>query len=323
MRSTKKILIIGDLILDVFHHGTYIGQSLSHAKTPVALSRSSTYTWGGAGFVVRNMLALGGKISFISALGNDDFAERANRFTHPNLKKLFLHIPRKPTTVKQRFWIGEKSLLGWHQFDNSFLSETFARTLLARVRAELPSVNKVVIADYRHGLLSPTLAKKIVDECAHLHVPLYVDSQISYDNTGNHIWYKGASLFCLNQKEARSIDPRFNQNKPETSLLRLQKMLGAQDIVIKLGAQGSIALIGDEYVKTVAHKVREVDSTGAGDAFIAALALGEAPPTREDLERANLWAALSTTKIGTVISLTSEFKAHLKKHRSRRHLTIS
>lgn len=314
MRATKKVLVVGDLILDVYHHGKHIGQSLSHAGTPVGLSQSSVYTWGGAGFVVRNLLALGGKVSFISAIGKDDFAERANRFTHPNLKKLFLHIPNKPTTVKQRFWMGEKSFLGWHQFDNSFLSDTFARTLLARVRAELPSVSKVVIADYRHGLLSPALVKKILKECARREVPVYVDSQISYSHTGNHIWYKGAFLFCLNAKEAHSVDSKFNEKKPEASLRRLQKMLRAHHVVVKLGAQGSITLIGDEYVKTVAHKVREVDSTGAGDAFIAALALGEAPPTREDLERANIWAALSTTKIGTTISPLSEFKTHLKKY---------
>ena len=315
MRAPKKILVIGDLILDVFHHGIHIGQSLSHAQTPVALDQSSTYTWGGAGFLVRNILALGGKVSFISSLGVDDFTEQANRFEHPRLKKLFLKTPNKPTIVKQRFWMGKKNMLGWHRFNNTFISHALSHVLLARVRAELPSVSKVVIADYRHGLLSPALAKEIVEECAHRQTPLYVDSQVSYNNTGNHMWYKEASLFCLNTKEAQSIDPRFNPKKPETSLLRLQKTLHAQNIVIKLGAQGSIALIGEKYIKTDAHAVREMDSTGAGDAFIGALALGESSPTREDLERANIWAALSTTHIGTVLPSLSEFKTHLKKRR--------
>ena len=315
MHAPKKILVVGDLILDVFHHGVFIGKSLSHAQTPVALAQSSVYTWGGAGFLVRNILALGGKVSFISALGTDEFAKRANRFTHPRLKKLFLKIPHKPTTVKQRFWIGEKKVLNWHQFDNAFLSNTFARTLLAHVRTELSSTNKVVIADYRHGLLSPELAKKIVDMCTRAQVPFYIDSQISYNHTGNHMWYKGASLFCLNLKEARSVDRRFTPQKPEASLVRLQKKLRVQTIVVKLGAQGSIALIGKEYVKTRAHAVREIDATGAGDAFIGALVLGESSLTHKDLERANIWAALSTTKIGTILPLLSEFKTHLKKHR--------
>ncbi len=319
MRNPKKILVIGDLILDVFHHGTYIGQSLSHTKTPVALGRSSVYAWGGAGFLVRNMLALGGRVSFISALGGDDFAARANRFEHPRLKKLFLQIPGKPTTVKQRFWTGEKRVLNWHQFDNSPLSGVSARALFARVRAELPSVSKVVIADYRHGLLSPALAKKIVGECVRRRIPLYIDSQISYNHKSNHSWYKGAPLFCLNLKEARSVDPLFNLRKPEVSLARLQKALRAEDIVVKLGAQGSVALIGTEYIKINAHKVRELDATGAGDSFIGSLALGEFPPTRGDLERANIWAALSTTKIGTTIPPLSEFKERIAKHRPRRH----
>lgn len=317
MRKQKKILVIGDLILDVFHHGTYIGQSLSEAKTPVALGRSVTCTWGGAGFLVRNILTLGGRVSFVSALGTDDFAERANGFKHPRLKKLFLQTPHKPTTVKQRFWIGEKKILNWHQFDNTTLSGALAHTLLMRIRAELPSVSKIIIADYRHGLLSPALAKKIVEECAHRQIPLYIDSQISYNHTSNHIWYKGASLFCLNLKEARSIDSSFSLKKPKASLTHLQKILRAQNLVVKLGAQGSIALLDKEYIKTYANKVREADPTGAGDSFIGALAVGKYPPTRKDLERANVWAALSTTKIGTIIPPLSEFKMHLKKRRSR------
>lgn len=313
MRTPKNILVVGDLILDVFHHGAFIGNSLSHAKTPVAFQKSSSYMWGGAGFVVRNILALGGRVSFVSALGADTSAELAYRFQHPRLKKLFLKIPHKPTTVKQRFWVGEEKVLNWHQFNNTPISKAFARKLLARVRAELPSSDTVIIADYRHGLLSHSIAKVIVQECARRGVPLYIDSQITYDHDVNHGWYAGASVFCLNLKEARSIDPKFDSKKMKMSLMRLQKSLRTQGLVVKLGAQGSAALIGAEYIKTSAHKVKEVDATGAGDSFISALSLGAYSPTRKDLECANIWAALSTTKIGTVIPSVSEFRAHRKR----------
>ena len=48
-------------------------------------------------------------------------------------------------------------------------------------------------------------------------------------------------------------------------------------------------------------KVKSVDSTGAGDAFIGSFAvfLGEGLPEREAVSRANLYAAISTTGIGT------------------------
>ena len=47
--------------------------------------------------------------------------------------------------------------------------------------------------------------------------------------------------------------------------------------------------------------MRSIDSTGAGDAFIGSFAvfLGEGMPEREALRRANLYAGLSTTTVGT------------------------
>ena len=47
--------------------------------------------------------------------------------------------------------------------------------------------------------------------------------------------------------------------------------------------------------------MKSIDSTGAGDAFIGSFAvfLAEGVPEREAVRRANLYAGLSTTSIGT------------------------
>lgn len=76
---------------------------------------------------------------------------------------------------------------------------------------------------------------------------------------------------------------------------------GIRRVIITLGANGSLLATrqGSEHVP--AFTVKSVDSTGAGDAFIASFAvfLGEGVPEREALQRANLYAALSTTGVGT------------------------
>ena len=61
-------------------------------------------------------------------------------------------------------------------------------------------------------------------------------------------------------------------------------------------------LAGREGVEHIAaFSVKSVDSTGAGDAFIGSFAvfLGEGLPEREAVRRANLYAGLSTTGVGT------------------------
>jgi ribokinase len=76
---------------------------------------------------------------------------------------------------------------------------------------------------------------------------------------------------------------------------------GIRRVIITLGSNGSLLASreGSEHVPPFA--VQSVDSTGAGDAFIGSFAvfLGEGVPEREAVRRANLYAALSTTGVGT------------------------
>jgi ribokinase len=76
---------------------------------------------------------------------------------------------------------------------------------------------------------------------------------------------------------------------------------GIRRVIITLGANGSLVAGdgGSEHV--AAFALRSVDSSGAGDAFIGSFAvfLAEGVPEREALRRANLYAGLSTTGIGT------------------------
>jgi ribokinase len=76
---------------------------------------------------------------------------------------------------------------------------------------------------------------------------------------------------------------------------------GIRRVIITLGANGSL-LAGrglSEHVPPFA--VKSIDSSGAGDAFIGSFAvfLAEGVPEQEAVRRANLYAGLSTTGVGT------------------------
>ena len=76
---------------------------------------------------------------------------------------------------------------------------------------------------------------------------------------------------------------------------------GFRRVVLTLGERGSILAEAGSAVHFPAAAVHPVDTTGAGDAFIGSLAvfLAEGLCDREAVQRANLYAALSTTKPGT------------------------
>jgi len=76
---------------------------------------------------------------------------------------------------------------------------------------------------------------------------------------------------------------------------------GVRRVIITLGANGALLAGADGMDHVPAFSVKSIDSTGAGDAFIGSFAtfLGEGVPEREAVKRANLYAALSTTGVGT------------------------
>ncbi len=76
---------------------------------------------------------------------------------------------------------------------------------------------------------------------------------------------------------------------------------GVQGVIITLGAKGSLLAGRDQSVHVPPFAVKTIDSTGAGDAFIGSFAvfLAEGVPELEAVRRANLYAGLSTTGVGT------------------------
>jgi ribokinase len=88
---------------------------------------------------------------------------------------------------------------------------------------------------------------------------------------------------------------------------------GFRRVVLTLGARGSLLASADASELAAPFAVEAKDTSGAGDAFTGSFAvfLAEGAPEKEALSRANLYAALSTTRIGTQKSFPkrSEFEA--------------
>src|SRR5580704_7742020 len=113
---------------------------------------------------------------------------------------------------------------------------------------------------------------------------------------------KDLDYFVTNETEAETITGAPVKNVDDAKQCA-EKLVGGgiKRVIITLGANGSL-LAGREGSEHVApFSVKSVDSTGAGDAFIGSFAvfLGEGVPEREAVRRANLYAGLSTTGIGT------------------------
>jgi ribokinase len=113
---------------------------------------------------------------------------------------------------------------------------------------------------------------------------------------------KDLDYFVPNESEAETITGS-SVKTIEDARICAQNLVtrGIRRVIITLGANGSFVAGPDGSEHVAAFAVNSVDSTGAGDAFIGSFAvfLGEGVPEKEAVRRANLYAALSTTGIGT------------------------
>ena len=112
----------------------------------------------------------------------------------------------------------------------------------------------------------------------------------------------GLDYFIPNESEAETITGMAVRNVDDAKRCA-EKLLndGIRRVIITLGSKGSL-LAGRNLSEHVsAFPVESIDSTGAGDAFIGSFAvfLAEGLPELEAVRRANLYAGLSTTGVGT------------------------
>lgn len=102
-------------------------------------------------------------------------------------------------------------------------------------------------------------------------------------------------------------------------LHELCRKLGVPTVIVTLGARGCFVSERDRFTPIRAHRVKAVDTTGAGDAFAGGFAAGLVKFDGDQLAAARFAsavAALSVTKFGTAPSMptASEIAKFLRRH---------
>jgi sugar/nucleoside kinase (ribokinase family) len=104
------------------------------------------------------------------------------------------------------------------------------------------------------------------------------------------------TILFVNAEEARRIVAVADVEEAAHALSREGSVL----VVVKLGAEGALAVEGGHITRSAAVAVQEVDSVGAGDSFDAGFLAGRLAgrPLEESLRLANACGALSMRAVG-------------------------
>ncbi|MBZ4659457.1 MAG: rfaE1 [Desulfacinum sp.] len=296
----RRVLVIGDVMLDVFIWGE-VQRISPEAPVPVVEVRRETQLLGGAANVVHNIASLGGQPALVGMIGDD----AAGRELLRQLEDLqiatsgLVKVPGRPTIQKTRIIAHHQQVVRFDREDPRPADPQVYGQALDALSAHFPGTDVVVVSDYGKGLITSQLMAAVRDLAARHHVPVLVDPKVR-----NAACYRGADLITPNSAEASAMSGVSISD--EESLLmagrNLLDRLECRRVLITRGPDGMSLFERDAapfHIPTVARKVFDV--TGAGDTVIAtmALALAAGLEVRDAAILANAAAGIVVGEVGT------------------------
>jgi rfaE bifunctional protein kinase chain/domain len=316
----RRIGVAGDFMLDRYVWGSATRLS-PEAPVPVVDFMNESQALGGAGNVARNLSALGVAVFPFGVVGDDEDGRAVRELFEAEgmtAKGVAVDASRI-TTVKTRIVAKHHQVVRVDRERRDPLSRALEDRLVRAIKAALPRLDALVVSDYDKGVVTDSLADRVLTECHRRGVPALVKPK-----TSRLFAYRGASLIVCNAKEAgffvtRSLDDDESVEQAGRALLA---HFGCSAVVITRGSEGlnvfedtspkgfhvsatsseiSYARVGQAGVDRSAHGRQVFDVTGAGDTVLSVLALAVAArvPIREAAVLANAGAGVVVGKLGT------------------------
>jgi rfaE bifunctional protein kinase chain/domain len=306
-----RLLVVGDVMLDEYLWGD-VERVSPEAPVPVVHVRRESRALGGAGNVVRNVVAMGARCRFCAVVGDDNAGDRIVDL----LKELGVEAagvvrdPSRPTTRKTRVEARSQQLLRYDRETDEAITGATARRLVAAIEAALDGVDGLVFEDYAKGVLAPSVVRQVLRRCRARGLFVAVDPKNAVAA------YRGASLVKPNLRELEALSGVKVRGPADLAraAAKLQRQLGGADVIVTRGGQGMSIFEPDKPVREVASAPFEVfDVQGAGDTAIAALALAKLAGGSlvEAAVIANAAAGVVVGKVGTATATPDEIEAQL------------
>lgn len=299
--SLARVLVVGDLMLDRYWHGS-TSRISPEAPVPVVHVNQDELRAGGAGNVALNIAALGAKTALLGFTGTDDSAQALESILKPaGVLCLFQKLADFPTITKLRVMSRHQQLIRL-DFESGF-QQVDSEHLFHQYHAELMQSQVVVLSDYGKGTLHDV--EKFIQLANQLNKPVLVDPK------GSHFAiYRHATIITPNFNEFETVVGRCHtQEQIVERGLNLLTDLQLQALLITRGEHGMTLLSKDQEPLHLPTQAREVyDVTGAGDTVISVLAasLASKKSMAEATKLANVAAGIVVGKMGTATVNTEE-----------------
>lgn len=314
----KRILVVGDLILDEYWLGRATRLS-REAPVPVLELEKRTRLPGGAANPAANVVALGGDASIVGIVGGDEQGDALLQLLAQAgiASGGVIREAARPTTTKTRL-LAESSLrfpqhlARLDHLDRSPVTDDLEDALCVAIETGIAVADAVLVSDYKGGVVTEKVIATVL-AAAREHGKL-----ATADSQGDLLKFRGFSLVKCNRAEAEAQvgRPLARDADFERAGAQLLPELVAVALVITRGPDGmTVIQRGGLAAHLPATNRSEVfDATGAGDTVIAVMtqALAAGLDWRTAAHLANVAAGLVVRRLGNATVAPAELVAALE-----------
>jgi rfaE bifunctional protein kinase chain/domain len=291
--AAARVLVVGDVMLDRYWYGA-VDRISPEAPVPIVRITREEERSGGAANVAYNVAILGGQVSLLTVVGDDEASRKLEAIlATTGIRTHFGRDADLKTTVKLRI-IGRQQQLLRLDFENTPKNELLA-SQTAAFENLLPSHDAILFSDYGKGGLA-----HVGDMIAHARAkgkPILIDPKGT-----DYSRYQNANVITPNRAELQQVVGEWTTEEDLTAKAQQLRTQLHLDAVLLTRSEEGMTLFDAQGQLHVSAQAREVfDVTGAGDTVIATLAtlVGSGLTLRQALPWANRAGGLVVGKFGT------------------------
>jgi rfaE bifunctional protein kinase chain/domain len=308
----KRVLILGDMILDEFIFGRTDRVSREAPVVVVRYDRSSCGL-GGAANAAQNVASLGGAAVPIGIVGRDEAGSKLRALLAGKgiPVRCLISSGERCTTSKIRVMAGDyhaqqQQIVRIDKEQNGVIAPETEQRLLTLFRKELRKADAVIVSDYHQGLFTDRMIRESIGLCRESGKPVVADSRFRLGR------FTGVTSATPNEVEAASAAGVEIAGDVSIEKIgrRLLRRLASGSILVTRGKLGMALFEPRRRIKSVevVGSPEATDVTGAGDTVVSAVALtlSAGSDMTAAMHIANMAASIVVMKRGTAVATQSE-----------------
>ena len=296
----RRVLVVGDVMLDRYWHGS-VDRISPEAPVPVVRVSREEERLGGAANVALNVKTLGSRVTLLTVVGTDSAAASLKLLLErQGIETRLGQDARLRTIVKLRV-IGRAQQLLRIDFENEPDHEVLQQMLDDFMR-ELPLHDAVLFSDYGKGGL--THITQMIEAARQAGKPVLVDPKGS-----DYARYAGATVITPNRSELMQVVGAWGSEEQLAEKAQaLRASLGIETLLLTRSEDGMTIFDARGSAHEPAQTREVFDVTGAGDTVIATMAvlLAAGVDARDAMTQANRAGGIVVGKFGTASASYAE-----------------